>query len=267
MGRSIKLFPLLIAAVVILFQYLGSNKFRDPETGKVHRGALSSGEEAALGLQSYREVLSTSDVVPSGPEVDLVNRVAGRLIPATGTVANDFQWQVSVVRSSQVNAFCLPGGKIVVYTGILPAAQTEAGLATVLGHEMAHATLHHGSQRLLKQGLLQTAMMGTAAATGNMDNGKRQMVMAALGAGAQFGVILPFSRSEESEADHTGLLYMARAGYDPKEAISFWERMSRSGGAHPPAILSDHPSDATRIERLREELPKAQAAYEQAKRH
>jgi len=266
MRRGIKLFPLIIAAIVILFQYLSSNKFRDPETGKVHRGALSSGQEAALGLQSYQEVLSTSETVSSGPEVDLVNRVAKRLIPATGAVANDFQWEVTVVRSPQVNAFCLPGGKIVVYTGILPAAQNEAGLATVLGHEMAHATLHHGSQRLLKQGLLQTALMGTAVATGDMDNGKRQMVMAALGAGAQVGVILPFSRSEESEADHTGLLYMARAGYDPQEAITFWERMSQTSGTHPPALLSDHPSDATRIQRLREEMPKAQAEYEQAKR-
>jgi predicted Zn-dependent protease len=264
MGRGIKIMPLIIAAVVILFQYLGSNKFRDPETGKVHHGALSAGDEAALGLQSYQEVLSTSDVVPSGPEVDLVTRVARKLIPATGNVANDFQWEVSVVRSSQVNAFCLPGGKIVVYTGIIPVAQTEAGLATVMGHEMAHATLHHGSQRLLKQGLMQTALLGTAAATGSMDNGKRQMVMAALGAGAQFGVILPFSRDQESEADRTGLMYMARAGFDPQEAIAFWERMSKSGGSHPPAFLSDHPSDGARIERLKEELPKAQAAYQQA---
>jgi predicted Zn-dependent protease len=266
MGRSIKILPLIIAAVVILFQYLGSNKFRDPETGKVHRGALSSGDEATLGLQSYQEVLSTSDVVSSGPDVDLVTRVARRLIPATGDVANDFQWEVSVVRSPQVNAFCLPGGKIVVYTGIIPLAQNEAGLATVMGHEMAHATLHHGSQRLLKQGLMQTAMMGAAAATGSMDNGKRQMVMAALAGGAQFGILLPFSRDQESEADHTGLLYMARAGFDPHEAITFWERMSKSGGAHPPAFMSDHPSDGARIERLKEEMPKAQAAYEQAQR-
>ncbi len=267
MKPSIKIIPIIIAAILIIFQYFSSTKFRNPETGKVSRGALDSSDEAVLGLQSYREVLSSSDVVASGPEADLVNRVAKRLIPATGVVANDFQWEVSVVRSTQANAFCLPGGKIVVYTGILPSTKNEAGLAAVLGHEMAHATLHHGSQRLLKQGLLQTALVGTSAAIGDMDTGKRQMVMAALGAGAQYGVILPFSRGDESEADQTGLIYMARAGYDPQEAVAFWERMSQSGGAKPPALLSDHPSDTARIQRLRDELPKAQAEYEKARRN
>lgn len=267
MRRSIKIVPIIIAVVVIIFQYFGSTKFRNPETGKVSRGALNTSDEAVLGLQSYREVLSTSEVVGSGPELDLVTRVAKRLIPATGAVANDFQWEVSVVRSSQANAFCLPGGKIVVYTGILPITKTEAGLAAVIGHEMAHATLHHGSQRLLKQGLLQTALMGTSAAIGDMDTGKRQMVMAALGAGAQYGVILPFSRGDESEADLTGLFYMARAGYDPEEAVALWERMSQSGGPKPPAILSDHPSDAARIQHLRDALPKARAEYEKARRN
>ncbi len=266
MGRGIKIMPLVIAAVVMLFQYLGSDKVKNPETGETHRAALNSRDEAALGLQSYQEVLATSDVVKSGPEVDLVTRVAKRLVPATGPVAQDFQWEVSVVRSAQVNAFCLPGGKIVVYTGIIPVAENEAGLAAVMGHEMAHATLRHGSQRLFQQGLMQTAMMGAAVATGSMDSRNRQMIMAALGAGAQFGLILPFSRDHESEADSTGLMYMARAGYNPEEAIRFWERMARSGGDQPPEFMSTHPSNGTRIQRLKEALPKAQAAYEAARK-
>jgi predicted Zn-dependent protease len=133
------------------------------------------------------------------------------------------------VRSPQANAFCLPGGKIVVFTGILPYAKTEEGLAAVMGHEMAHAIARHGSQRLLRTSLAQTLMAGASLSMSDMDPQERYTVMAALGAGAQYGVLLPFSREHESEADEMGLIYMARAGYEPRAAISFWERMSESG--------------------------------------
>lgn len=257
--------PLLIAGAVMLFQYFGAEKFVNPETGKSAHVALSSDQESLLGLQSYHEVLSKSEVVASGPEVEMVRRVAGKLSAVTAT-GEKYDWQVSVVRSAEVNAFCLPGGKIVVYTGILPIAKTEAGLATVMGHEIAHATSRHGSQRLLQSKLTSTLMLGANAAVGldDMDPQQKQMVLGALGAGTQFGVLLPFSRGHETEADEIGLHYMARAGYDPQEAVHFWERMSGVGGRQPPQFMSTHPAHGTRIERLKELLPKAQAEYQHA---
>jgi metalloendopeptidase OMA1, mitochondrial len=265
--RRFIIWPLLIAGMIALFQYLSSQKYVNPETGRAARVALSEGQEAALGLQSYQDVLSQSDVVTSGPEVDLVNKVMNRLEAATGEAGQNMSWQVSVVASPQVNAFCLPGGKMVVYTGILPVAQNEAGLATVLGHEMAHATSRHGSQRLLQSQVSQTLLSGASAslALGDMDPQQKVAVIAALGAGAQYGVLLPFSRDHESEADEVGLYYMARAGYDPHEAISFWERMDQSSSSpQPPEFASSHPSHGTRILRLKQHMPRAEDAYKKA---
>jgi predicted Zn-dependent protease len=261
------LIPLILAGLFILFQYFSAEKVTNPVTGKSARVALSSEQEETLGLQSFREVLSQSEVVPTGPERDLVVKIAERLARATGDDARDFKWEVSVVRNQQANAFCLPGGKIVVFTGILPYAKTEAGLATVMGHEMAHAIARHGSQRLLRSSMAQTAMMGASLSMGDMDPQQRQAVMAALGAGAQYGVLLPFSREHEAEADEMGLIYMARAGYDPRESISFWERMSESGGPSPPEFMSTHPSHGTRLEHLRASMPKATAEYERSNSH
>lgn len=264
--RHFIILPILIALIVMGFKYFTAEKVTNPLTGRTARVALSSQQEDSLGLQSYQEVLSQSQVVGAGPEHDLVVRVAEHLAPATGETAKNFQWQVSLVRSEQVNAFCLPGGKIVVYTGILPSTKTEAGLAAVMGHEMAHAVARHGSQRLLRTSLAQTFLVGANFSLGNLDMQQRQTIMAALGAGAQYGVMLPFSREQETEADELGLLYMARAGYDPHEAISFWERMSQAGGAQPPVYLSTHPSHARRIQDLKEFLPKAMAEYEKSKK-
>ena len=263
--RHFVIWPLLIAALIAGFKYCSAEKVVNPETGRATRVALSSEKEEQLGLQSYREVLSQAEVVQSGPEHDLVVRVAERLAPATGAAAKDFNWQVNLLRSPQVNAFCLPGGKIVVYTGILPFTKTEAALAAVMGHEMAHAVARHGSQRLLRSSLAQTLLVGANFSMGNMDPQQRQTIMAALGAGAQYGLILPFSREHETEADEMGLLYMARAGYDPHEAISFWERMSTAGGAQPPEFASTHPSHGRRIEDLEAFMPRAMAEYEKSK--
>jgi predicted Zn-dependent protease len=262
MKRKIAIVPLLIAGLVILFQFINSERYTNPETGKKARVALSREAETTLGLESYREVLANSDTIQSGPEVDRVVRVTRRLTAELGPAAPDFDWQVSVIRSPQANAFCLPGGKIAVYTGILPITETDAGLAAVLGHEIAHATARHGSQRLFQQSILQTALAGASFSLGEFDPQQRQMIMAALGAGAQFGVLLPFSRDHEIEADEIGLLYMARAGYDPAESITFWERMSRAGSAQPPEFASTHPSHGTRIERLRAFMPRALEEYQ-----
>lgn len=264
--RHIAIAPILFALVIIVFKYFSAEKFVNPETGRVAHVAMSSEQETALGLQSYQEVLATEQTITSGPEVDMVKRVVARLVKATGEAGKDFDWQVSVVKSDTVNAFCLPGGKIVVYTGILPVAQSDAGLATVLGHEMAHAVSRHGAQRLFGSEMAQTIMSGAQASLslGDLDPGKRAAIMGALGAGAKFGALLPFSRKHESEADEIGLSYMARAGYDPREAITFWQRMGQTGGGQPPEFASTHPSHETRIEQLKALMPKAMEEYEKS---
>lgn len=263
--RSLAIIPLLIAIGFALFQYFGADKVTNPETGRSVRVAMSPEQEQVLGLQSYREVLAQNAVVETGPERDLVEKVARRLAQAVGKAGEGFEWQVSLIRSPQANAFCLPGGKIAVYTGILPVTRDEAGLAAVMGHEMAHAVARHGSQRLLRTTLAQTVMTGAQFSFSDMDRSQRHMILAALGAGAQFGVLLPFSRQHETEADEMGVLYMARAGYNPEAAISFWERMQQaSGGAQPPEFASTHPSGETRIAHLREIMPRAQAEYTKA---
>ena len=259
--RHIKWLPLLLAGLFFAYQYFSSEKFVNPETGRKRHVAMSNREEALLGLQSYQQVLAQSESIDSGQELEMIKRVASRLASATGKAGADFEWQVSLIRSSQINAFCLPGGKVVVYTGILPITQNEPALATVLGHEMAHATSRHGSQRVLEQNLAQTALTGVAMSLSDMDYDKQRAVMGALGAGTQFGVLMPFSRKHESEADAIGLLYMARAGYDPRESIRFWQRMENAGGAQPPEFLSSHPSHGTRIQQLEAEMPKALEEY------
>jgi predicted Zn-dependent protease len=259
--RHIKWIPLLLAGLFFAYQYFSSEKFVNPETGRASHVGMSTREEALLGLQGYQQVLAQSESIDSGPELEMVRRVASRLASATGKVGGDFDWQVSLIRSPQVNAFCLPGGKIVVYTGILPITQNEPALATVLGHEMAHATSRHGSQRVLEQNLAQTALTGVAMSLSDMDYDKQRAVMGALGAGTQFGVLMPFSRKHESEADAIGLLYMGRAGYDPRESIRFWQRMENVGGPQPPEFLSSHPSHGTRIQQLEAEMPKALEEY------
>jgi metalloendopeptidase OMA1, mitochondrial len=260
--RSFMVFPLVIAAAIAMIQYFGSEKVVNPETGREARVGLSTEQEGALGLQSYREVLAQSEVVKSGPEFDLVQRVAKRLAAAIGDAGEGFEWEVAVIRSEQANAFCLPGGKIAVYTGILPYTRTEAGLAAVMGHEMAHAIARHGSQRLLRTNVAQTVMMGAQFSLGDLDYEQRRMVMAALGAGAQYGVLLPFSRGHETEADQMGLLYMARAGYDPEAAVGFWERMAGGGSRAPPEFASTHPSHETRVRDLQAFMPRAKEAYQ-----
>jgi predicted Zn-dependent protease len=254
--------PVLIAVVVVLFQRCSAEKFTN-EAGRTARVSLSREQETALGIQAYREVLSSNRTVRSGPEFELVRRCAARLAAATEEAGRGFKWEVSLIEGPEVNAFCLPGGKIAVYRGILPVARTEAGLAVVMGHEMAHATLRHGSERILQQQSANTILTGVNFSTMDMSYGQRQVLMSAIGAGAQMGFLLPFSRDHESEADKVGLRYMAKAGYDPQEAIPFWQRMGEAsaGRKAPPEFASTHPSHETRIQRLKAELPAAMQIY------
>jgi len=259
-----RVLPIGIALLVVAFQFFSAEKFTN-EAGRTAHMGLNPEQEQQLGLQSYRQVLQQERPIESGPEAEMVRTVADRLARATGEAGKNFQWAVTLVRSPQVNAFCLPGGKIVVYTGILPVAKTPAGLATVMGHEMAHATARHGSERLFKQKATQTVMTGVQFSLGDMSYEQQRMIMGAIGAGAQYGILMPFGRDHESEADALGLTYMARAGYDPREAVGFWERMGQaSEGKSQPEFLSTHPSHGTRIQQLKELMPKAIEIYERS---
>jgi len=172
-----------------------------------------------------------------------------------------YNWEFNLVEDPQVNAWCMPGGKVVVYSGILPATKDETGLAVVMGHEIAHAIADHGNERMSQQLVLQ--MGGTALSTAleSKPEETKALWMTTFGVGAQFGAVLPFSRLHESEADHLGLIFMAMAGYNPNEAVDFWTRMSKMGGQKPPEFMSTHPSDETRIKQIKEHLPEAITYY------
>ena len=214
-----------------------------------------------MGLQSYQEVLRKSKVSADPAMNDLVRRVGTRIAAATGKA--DYQWEFKVIEDPQANAFCLPGGKVAVYTGILPITRDEAGLAAVLGHEVAHAIARHGGERVSQELVVQVGLAGTMAALANRDPKTVQSVGALLGAGAGVGLLLPWGRGQESEADHLGLIYMAKAGYDPHAARDLWIRMGEAskGQGRPPEFLSTHPSAATRIKQIEAWLPEAMQYY------
>lgn len=246
----------------------------NPYTNRWQLLAIPKGYETRLGAQSYQQVLNDPRIkISHNPqEVDPVKRVADRIIEVAkrskyAESANQFQWEVTVIKDDRTkNAFALPGGKIAVYTGIFPIAKTEAGLAAIMGHEVVHALARHGSERMSQGILAQIGLIGAGIAmqTQRVSPGTSRAAMAALGVGTQVGILLPFSRKHESEADYIGLLFAAEAGYDPHEAVRVWERMEAVGGGQPPEFLSTHPSHGTRIKQLRQWLPEALTLYEHA---
>lgn len=235
---------------------------------------LSQSYEQDLGAEAYQQVLQDPKIRISqdAHDIEPVQRVAHRIITATkesryAKLAQRFQWETAVIKDGKtMNAFALPGGKIAVYTGIFPVAKNEAGLAAILGHEVVHALARHGAERMSQGLVAQLLLTGAdvALAGGGAGAGTRQAVMQALGLGTQVGVLLPFSREHESEADYIGLLLAAQAGYDPREAVHVWERMERAGGAQPPEFLSTHPSHGTRIENLQSWMAEALDEYKKA---
>jgi predicted Zn-dependent protease len=249
----------VVVGVLVLVQTRGQ---KTPVTHREQRVSLTDAQQMKLGSQEYAKTLKASraQIVSSGPKYVEVQRVARRIEAVAARDKPNFVWKVSLIRKNVANAYCLPGGKIVVYTGILPLTQNDAGLATVLGHEVAHATAEHVAERIARQHLTEIAaaiIAGGVAVT--PDQYVRIQALLNVGAG------LPFSRSQESEADHIGLVYMARAGYDPHQAVAFWKRMLRAGkGKEPPEFLSDHPSDAHRVARIQGWLPEAERAYKPA---
>jgi len=223
---------------------------------------LTSAEtENQQGDDAYKEILSNEKVVTGTAQAKMVEEIGKRI----AAVANqpDFKWEFKTLQSDEPNAFCLPGGKVAVYTGILKYAANEAGLATIMGHEIGHAIARHGGQRMSQQMATNAALAGFAViGLSKMDGAKKTIAMAALGAGATYGIILPFSRKHETEADEIGLVLMAKAGYNPAEAVNFWDRFSKAGGKSPPEFLSTHPNSENRREHLRALQSKVQADYE-----
>jgi predicted Zn-dependent protease len=262
-----QLFPAALA-VLVLFAASCSTV---PVTGRSQLNLIPASTMLSMSFQEYSTFMSSNQVSRDQTNVQMVQRTGGNIKNAVESYMRQqgladqlkgYQWEFNLIESNEVNAWCMPGGKVVVYTGILPVTQNETGLAVVMGHEIAHALAEHGNERMSQGLLTQLGGMALNEALASKPEQTRALWMTAFGAGAQVGVLLPYSRLHESEADKLGLIFMAMAGYDPNEAISFWQRMAaKSGGSSMPEFLSTHPSDKTRIEKLRAALPEALKYY------
>ncbi len=234
-----------------------------PMTNRKQVLLSTEASENKMGLTAYQEVLKSEPLTKNEKASEIVRRVGQRI--AAVAKRPDFEWEFNVIESETQNAFCLPGGKVAVYTGILPVCENEAGLAVVMSHEIAHAIARHGGERMT----FQTAQNAGKSLVGyvmqNQEEQKQKMVLTAYGAASEYGVILPYSRKHEMEADQIGIMLMAEAGYDPSEAPVFWERFSSAkAGAAPMEFMSTHPSDASRAAALRELLPDAMKLFQAA---
>lgn len=260
----------IVVSLCILFALSACT--RNAITGRSQLSLVSEDQMEQMSLTQYKQFLSKSKVVPATEsDAEMVKRVGKRIANAITKyyqqkgVANDiakYKWEFNLVESKEVNAWCMPGGKVVVYTGILPITQNEDALAIVLGHEITHAVAGHGRERMSQLMVAQGLQVAGNVALGN--NPKTVNIFNnVFGPTAQLGVILPNSRNQELEADHYGLIFAAMAGYNPQEAIPFWTRMQNlsKSGSKPPTFLSDHPSDAERIEKLKELMPEAMSYY------
>jgi predicted Zn-dependent protease len=241
-----------------------------PITGRKQLSLIPDSEMNALSFQQYDQVIAESDLSADPEATGMVTKVGVRIQKAVedyfrqngiSSHLDGYQWEFNLIQSDQVNAWCMPGGKVAFYTGILPVCQDETGIAVVMGHEVAHAIAEHGSERMSHQMALQMGGMALSEATRTQPEKTQALYMSAFAIGAQYGAMLPYSRKHESEADHMGLIFMAMAGYDPRQAPVFWERMSAGGGAAPPEFMSTHPSDATRIRELNEHMSEALQYY------
>ncbi len=234
-----------------------------PFTNRLQYNLVPDGLMNSLGQQSYVTMLQGTSLVHGTPANGVMNRVGQRI----SVQANQprFQWEYSLINEPVVNAWCLPGGKIAFYTGILPVLRSEAGMAFVMGHEVGHAVARHGAERMTQQLTLLGGLTGLElflSAGTKVSPENRALIMGAIGLGAEVGMILPFSRAHESEADVMGLMYMSGAGYPPEESIEVWERMGEVAGEQPPAFLSTHPSHAQRQKVLTDWMGNARKRYE-----
>ena len=261
MKRELRVFVLGGLTAFSLLTFTGCTT---TDTGRHQLNFVSKDQETQLGLTAFDQMKKEVPISTDAKAKSLVERVGARIAEQARERLPGAKWEFVVFESKEANAFCLPGGKVGVYRGLLPITENEAGLATVIGHEVAHAAEHHGAERMS----IATGVQGVTQAAGAVVNEKySQATVVALGGLGKLGVELPFSRTQESEADHVGLLYMARAGYDPEEAVRFWQRFAASHGNQSQGIslLRTHPVDAKRIEDLKALLPEAKAEYQKAK--
>jgi metalloendopeptidase OMA1, mitochondrial len=236
-----------------------------PITGRRQLNFIGAGQEMQLGITEFEKLKQSTPISRDPAANELVQKVGRKIAAAAAGDLPNAQWEFVVFEDKQANAFCLPGGKVGVYTGILPITKDEAGLATVIGHEVGHAAAHHGGERMSHQLAAQTGGQLLGVALSGADPRVQSAFQLAYPIGAQVGILLPFDRKQESEADRMGLIYMARAGYNPEAAVEFWQRFSEyneaRGGKGGPAFLRTHPVDAVRIKQIQEWLPEAKGAY------
>jgi predicted Zn-dependent protease len=263
--KALKIFvPIILLALTV---YYCSTV---PITGRSQLSLISASEMNSMSFAQYGEFLKQNKISANSTAVEMVKRIGGKIQNAVETYfaqnnlsqeLEGYAWEFNLVESPDVNAWCMPGGKVVVYTGILPITKDETGLAVVMGHEIAHAVAQHGAERM-SQGLLQQlGGVALSVALQNEPETTQGLFMTAYGVGTTVGVMLPFSRTHESEADRLGLVFMAMAGYNPNASVDFWTRMAAQGGGKPPEFLSTHPSDQTRIADIKKHLPEALQYY------
>ena len=240
-------------------------------TGRKQLSLVSESELQLMATNQYQAFLKENKTLPaSNSSAAMVDRVGERIASAiTRYYANEgksnilegYKWEFNTVESKDANAWCMPGGKVVVYTGLLPITQTENALAIVMGHEIAHAIASHGNERMSQAMVQQLGGAALQVALSQKPEQTQSLFLTAYGVGSQVGALLPFSRKQETEADEFGLIFAAMAGYDPREAVPFWERMAKTGGGAPPEFLSTHPSNQSRIRNLEKFMPKAMKYY------
>lgn len=267
MRRAI--FSLVIAIITFLFIQSCSTV---PLTGRSQLNMIPNNEMLAMSFQQYDQFLKENKLSTNQTEVNMVKRIGGNIKSAVERYMrannlsdrlNGYNWEFNLVENDQINAWCMPGGKVVVYTGILPVTNDEVGLAVVMGHEIAHAIAEHGNERMSQQLLQQVGAVGLIVAMKDEPVQTQAIWLSVYGVGTTVGIMLPYSRSQESEADHLGLIFMAMAGYDPHIAPEFWKRMAAGKqGASPPEFLSTHPSDQTRINDITAWIPEAMKYYQ-----
>ncbi len=244
-------------------------------TGRKQLSLVQESELQLMAKSEYNTFLSENKVLSSGSsrEAASVDRVGARISKAITkyfatqgqeSLLEGYKWEFNTVESKDINAWCMPGGKVVVYTGLLPVTKNEAALAVVMGHEIAHSVAKHGNERMSQALVQQMGGMALSVAVAQKPQETQDLFMMTYGIGSEVGAMLPWSRQQETEADQYGLIFSALAGYDPREAIAFWQRMSTAGGGSPPEFLSTHPSDETRIKKLEKFMPEAMKYYNAA---
>ncbi len=234
-----------------------------PITGRRALSIIPDSEVSTLAVDQYQQMISQSKLSSNAQDVEMIRRVGQRVAAVSGR--SDYRWEYNLIDEPKtVNAFCMPGGKVAFYTGILPITETETGVAVVMGHEVAHAIAKHGAERMSQQLLVNLGGITLNEALSKKPEQTRAMAAAAFGIASNVGFVLPYGRMQESESDRIGLIFMAKAGYDPREAVAFWQRMAKAGGGSQPEFLSTHPSHETRIQDLNKWMPEALREYEKS---